>query len=67
MHSLYGFQKVGDIAYIYTFILGGIHKLPLQEKVGRWSKMSTFCQRSYHRKCQRRGVGGQKKAKILSM
>ena len=23
-------------------------------------KMSTFCQRSYHRKCQRRGVGGQK-------
>ena len=21
MHSLYGFQKVGDIAYIYTFIL----------------------------------------------
>ena len=29
--------------------------------------MSTFCQRSYHRKCQRRGVGGQKKAKILWM
>jgi hypothetical protein len=24
--------------------------------------MSTFCQRSCHRKCQRRGVGGQKKA-----
>ena len=22
--------------------------------------MSTFCQRSYHRKCQRRGIGGQK-------
>ena len=26
-------------------------------------KMSTFCQRSYHRKCQRRGVGGQEKTK----
>ena len=25
--------------------------------------MSTFCQRSYHRKYQRRGVGGQKKPK----
>ena len=25
--------------------------------------MSTFFQRSYHRKCQRRGVGGQKKPK----
>ena len=26
-------------------------------------KMSTFCQRSYHRKCQQRWVGGQKKLK----
>ena len=26
-------------------------------------KMSTFCLRLYHRKCQRRGVGGQKKLK----
>ena len=26
-------------------------------------KMSTFCQRPYHRKCQRGGVGGQKKPK----
>ena len=25
--------------------------------------MSTFCQLSYHRKCQRRGIGGQKKPK----
>ena len=25
--------------------------------------MSTFCQHSYHRKCQRRGVGGQKNPK----
>ena len=31
-------------------------------QVGR-PKMSTFCQRSYHRKCQRRGLGGQKKPK----
>ena len=23
-------------------------------------KMSTFCQHSYHKKCQRKGVGGQK-------
>ena len=26
-------------------------------------KMSTFCQLSYHRKCQRRGVGGQEMPK----
>ena len=31
--------------------------------VGRWSENSTFCQRLYHRKCQRRRVGGQKKLK----
>ena len=29
-------------------------------------KMSTVCQRSYHRKCQLRGVSGQKKVKIPS-
>ena len=27
----------------------------------RGLKMSTFCQRSYDTKCQRRGIGGQKK------
>ena len=27
--------------------------------------MSTFCQHSYHRKCQRKGVGGQKKPKTF--
>ena len=30
-------------------------------------KMSTFCQRSYHRKCQRRGVGGQKSQNIVNI
>ena len=29
--------------------------------------MSTFCQRSYHRKCQRRGVGGQKSQNIVNV
>ena len=43
--------------------LGVVHKLRLQDEVGRWSKMSTFCQRLCHRKRQRRGVGGQKKLK----
>ena len=43
--------------------LGGVHKLRLQEEGGRWSKKSTFCKPLYHRKCKRRGVGGQKKAK----
>ena len=28
---------------------------------GRWSKKSTFYKLLYHRKCKRRGVGGQKK------
>ena len=44
-----------------TAQLGVVHKLRLQDEVGKWSKMSTFCQRSYRRKCQCRGVGGQKK------
>ena len=43
--------------------LGVVHKLRLQDEVGRWSKNSTFCQHSYHRRCKRRGVGGQKKPK----
>ena len=29
-------------------------------------KMSTFCQRSYHRKCQRRGEGGQKRQNLVN-
>ena len=29
----------------------------------RWSKNAHFCQHSYHRKCQRRRVGRQKKTK----
>ena len=39
----------------------------MQHSVGGL-KMTTFCQRSYHRKCQRRrGVGGQKKKKIVNV
>ena len=30
-------------------------------------KMSTFCQRSYHRKCQRRGIGGQKIQNLVNV
>ena len=29
--------------------------------------MSIFCQRSYHRKCQRRGVGGQKSQNLVNV
>ena len=29
--------------------------------------MSTFCQRSYHRKCQQRGVGGQKRQNLVNV
>ena len=39
--------------------LGGVHKLRLQDAVGRWSKISNFCHRSYQRKCQCRGVGSE--------
>ena len=46
-----------------VIILGDVHKLRLQEEGGRWSKKLTFCKLSYHRKCKRRGVGGQKKPK----
>ena len=46
-------------------LLGVVHKLCLQDKVAQVGgpKMSTFCQRLYHKKCQLRGVGGQKKTK----
>ena len=47
--------------------LGGIHKLRLQEEGGRWSKKKTFCQCLYHKKCQRRGVGGQKSQNLVNL
>ena len=53
--------------YQYSLPQGGVHKLRLQDEVGRWSKMSTFCQRLYHRKCQRRGVGGQKSQNLVNV
>ena len=54
--------------FIKEFItLGGVHKLRLQEEGGRWSKKLTFCKLSYHRKCKRRGVGGQKKPNFVNV
>ena len=47
--------------------LGGVHKLRLQDEGGRWSKKLTFCKQLYHRKCKRRGVGGQKKPYIVNV
>ena len=32
----------------------------------RWSKKFTFCKLLYHRKCKRRGVGGQKKVNFVN-
>ena len=66
------FEPIGDLCERQTFAkhkntateLGAVHKLHLQEEGGRWSKKLTFCKLSYHRKCKRRGVGGQKKAKF---
>ena len=57
------YQKVCNRLGCEIIQLGVVHKLRLQDEVGRWSKKSTFCQRLYHRKCQRMGVGGQKKPK----
>ena len=50
----------------YSFIKD-VHKLRLQEEGGRWSKISTFCKLLYHRKCKRRGVGGQKKTNLVNV
>ena len=47
--------------------LGSVHKLRLQEEGGSWSKKSTFCKLLYHRKCKRRGVGGQKKTNLVNV
>ena len=43
--------------------LGVVHKLRLQDEVGRWSKNVYFLSMLDHTKCQRRGVGGQEKPK----
>ena len=64
-HNILGKANVikSCIDILINLQLGGIHKLRLQEEGGRWSKKMTFCQRLYHKKRQRRGVGGQKKPK----
>ena len=49
-------RKIYDKNYWCDVWLGGIHKLHLQDEVGRWFKMSTFCQRLYHSKCTPRGL-----------
>ena len=46
---------------------GAVHILRLQEEGGRLSKWFTFCKLSYHRKCKRRGVGGQKKTDFVNV
>ena len=38
-----------------------------QTTEGRWSKKSTFCKLLYHRKCKRKGVGGQKKPNLVNV
>ena len=48
-------------------MLGAVHKLRLQEEGGRWSKKLTFCKLLYHRKCKRRGLGGQKKSNLVNV
>ena len=57
--------KTSFLPFLLT--LGGVHKLRLQEEGGRWSKKSTFCKHLYHRKCKRRGVGGQKKPNLVNV
>ena len=49
--------------YCLSYTIEVVHKLRLQDEVGRWSKNVRFCQRSYHRIWQCRGVGRQKKPK----
>ena len=52
---------------ILSLSIGVVHKLRLQEEGGRWSKKSTFCKLSYHRKCKWRGVGSQKKPNFVNV
>ena len=52
----------GQVSHLWG-MEGTVHKLRLQKEGGWWSKKLTFCKLLYHRKCKRRGVGGQKKDK----
>ena len=62
------FDTSGNKFHAYPiWDLGAVHKLRLQEEGGRWSKKSTFCKLLYHRKCKRRGVGGQKKPNLVNV
>ena len=54
-----------NVPAFFVFTKGGFHKLRRQEEVGRYPKNLTFCQLLYGRKCQLRGVGGQKKPESL--
>ena len=61
------FQSFPVKQSLFQIPLGAVHKLRLQEEGGRWSKKLTFCKLSYHRKCKRRGVGGQKKPNFVNV
>ena len=46
---------------------GAVFKLCLQEEGGGGQKKLTFCKLLYHRKCKRRGVGGQKNPNLVNV
>ena len=48
-------------------MLKAVHKLRLHEDGGKWSKKLTFCKFLSHRKCKRRGVGGQKEPNLVNI
>ena len=55
------------LGYIIS-VIGVVHKLRLQNEVCIGGpKMSIFCQPSYHRKCQLRGVGGIKSQNLVNL
>ena len=55
LHSTLTLDKGSLTNYVYkTRYVGG-------------PKMCTLCQRSYHRKCQCRGVGGQKSQNLVNV
>ena len=55
------------IAQLIIINKGPFTNYVYKRRGGRWSKKSTFCKLLYHRKCKRRGVGGQKKPNLVNV
>ena len=62
------FCKWNLLIEVDSVLLAGIRGRSHTTSVGRWSKIvHFFCQRLYHRKCQRMGIGGKTTKNLVNV